>query len=426
MKLLSVLLTMLLLSAVFLNGGEAWPASPPSQGATSGITQTLQEADSAFSHSNFTLATEILRRLLTQAPSSSELWMKYNRAVLAKAGNDYLQSVPKDRYRIESLCLMADLERGSNDYFLLDVRQPEEFAQGHLAGAVNIPLRQVLDHLNQLPKPQSGKILLIICRSQHRANHVLVILRELGYTNAFTLRGGYTAYRSLSRFSSKSRKTDGSCSRKAHREPDTGKDGNTAAMPGKIVSQLSEAERSFAVNDFDQAVHRLQQALIQAPQYNELWRKYDQAILARAGKEYLQHLPEDRYRISAAVFGKKYLKGPGLGGFFLLDVRDRNEFVVSHIAGSINVPFRRLLSKIAILPQTDSGKTLLIICRSQYRAIHTLVILRELGYSNTYTLQGGYKAYRTWLKSLEPVPKQNDKGKHPVVPDNGQEEDFGC
>ncbi len=426
MKPMSALLAMFLLSVVSLNGGEAWPVSPPSQGATSGITLTQQDADSAFNHSDFTLATEILHRLVTEAPSSSELWNRYNRAVFAKAGNDYLQSVPKDRYRIESHCLMSDLERESNEYFLLDVRQPEEFAQGHLAGAVNIPLRQVLDHLNQLPKPKSGKTLLIICRSQHRANHALVILRELGYTNAFTLRGGYTAYRSLSKSSSKSKKNDDSCSRKADSEPGRVKDNNTERLSVKSIALLSAAERSFAVNDFNQAVHQLQQALIQTPQYKELWRKYNQAILARAGKEYLQRLPEGRYQISATVFGEKYQKGPGLGGYFLLDVRERNEFAVGHIAGSINVPFRKLLNNIAILPQADSGKTLLIICRSQHRAIHALVILRELGYSNAYTLQGGYEAYSNWLKNSAPLHNEKDKGKQPAVPDNSQEEDFGC
>jgi len=426
MKSLSALLAMLLISAVFLNGGEAWPVSSPSQVPANETAWTSHDADSAFRHSDYALAIKILRRLLAQTPTSSKLWNRYNRTVLARSGNDYLQTVPEDRYRVKSRCLMDDLQKGRNDFFFLDVRQPEEFAQGHLTGAVNIPLRQVLDHLNQLPKPQSGKILLILCRSQHRANHVLVILRELGYTNAFTLQDGYTAYLSLLKTSLKNRKADDSCSREYDPVIGTGKDGTSASLPAKIAAMLIEAKRSLAGNSFNQAVRLLQQALIQAPDYEDVWKRYDLAVLAQAGNEYLHNLPEDRYRITVAVFGEKYQKGPGLGGYFLVDVRDPEEFIAGHIAGSINIPFRNLLKNIALLPQADSGKTLLIICRSQHRAIHALVILRELGYSNASTLQGGYRAYQSWLKSSVPLQKEKDEGKPPAVPDNGQEEDFGC
>ena len=379
----------------------------------------MSRAEVAFDHSEYSQAKEILRGLLTSSPKAASLWTRYNRAVLAKTGNDYLITIPKNRYRINIPRLAYDLKKGPKKYFLLDVRQPKEFAAGHLAGAINIPFRQVLNHLDRLPKPPTGKILLIICRSQHRANHVLVVLRELGYTNAYTLRNGYAAYLAWLKKSPNGMAQSRPCPIKIDRQTNKEKNKAVVVMPAEIAKIMSEADKSFAGNHFRRASILLKQALIKAPEYEELWIKYDRAVLAQAGNEYLTGVPKDRYRLSVNKFGTDYSKGPGLGNYFLLDVRDSDEFVKSHIAGSINVPFRTVLQNIDLLPKPDSGKILLIICRSQHRANHDLVVLRELGYTNAYTLQGGYHAYQIWLNKLFPGQNKGDQG-------NEVEEDFGC
>ena len=413
-----------------MQGGAAWSASPPPPGQEDKTVLAIGEADLAYSHSDYPKAIEILRRSLSASPSSSEIWNRYNRVLLAKAGNDYLSTMPKNRYRIESHCLANDLQKGSTDSILLDIRQPEEFAKGHLPDAINIPLRQVLNHLDKLPKPETGKTLLIICRSQHRANHLLVILRELGYTNALTLRDGYDGYLSWLKSSQSSKTPSGSCPDRVDAPGSKGENALPVAPSKEIAKIMSEADSSYASNDFHQASTLLQQALIQFPEHEEIWTKYNRAVLAEAGNAYLQGMPENRYRVESAVFGADYSKGPGLGNYFLLDVRDPDEFVVSHIAGSINIPFRTVLQHIDLLPGPNSGKILLIICRSQHRAIHDLVVLRELGYTNAYTLQGGYDAYQTWLKNSAPGQKENEEGhgaKPPVhTPNTDKPEDFGC
>ncbi len=430
MKHLASLLTMLLLFVLSLQVGEGWSAPPTSPGQENKIAQAIGSADLAFSHSDYPKAIKILRRSLSAASSSSEVWNRYNRALLAKAGNDYLSTMPKNRYRIESHCLANDLRKGSTDYFLLDIRQPEEFAKGHLSAAINIPLRQVLNHLDRLPKPETGKTLIIICRSQHRANHVLVILRELGYTNALTLRDGYDGYLSWLKSTQSSKTPSGACPERVDGPGSKGENALPVAPSKKIAGIMSEADSVYASNHFHQAGTLLRQALSKFPEYEEIWTKYNRAVLAETGNEYLQGMPENRYRVKVAAFGADYSKGPGLGNYFLLDVRDPDEFVVSHIAGSINIPFRTVLQHIAILPKPDSGKILLIICRSQHRAIHDLVVLRELGYTNAYTLQGGYDAYRTWLKNTSPKQKENEErhgAKLPVpAPNTDTPEDFGC
>lgn len=64
--------------------------------------------------------------------------------------------------------------------FLVDVRTPEEFAQGSVKGAVNIPLDQIQ---NQLPKFKSKKNIVVFCRTGNRSTQAKAILEQNGFNN---------------------------------------------------------------------------------------------------------------------------------------------------------------------------------------------------------------------------------------------------
>lgn len=60
---------------------------------------------------------------------------------------------------------------------LLDVRTPEEFAAGHLDGAVNIPVQELDRRLSEVPP---GKV-VVYCRSGARSARAAVMLRSAGH-----------------------------------------------------------------------------------------------------------------------------------------------------------------------------------------------------------------------------------------------------
>jgi rhodanese-related sulfurtransferase len=76
-------------------------------------------------------------------------------------------------------------------FFLLDVRQPEEFAQGHIQGAVLMPLGSLPNSYKQIPK---GVTLVVYCRSGHRSAQAVSFLLAQGYDKAVSLSGGFTAW----------------------------------------------------------------------------------------------------------------------------------------------------------------------------------------------------------------------------------------
>jgi rhodanese-related sulfurtransferase len=80
---------------------------------------------------------------------------------------------------------------GRSDLHLLDVREPDEWQAGHIAGSQHIPLAQLRGRLGEIPK---DKPILAVCRHGNRSEAATRGLRTLGYT-VENLEGGVTAWK---------------------------------------------------------------------------------------------------------------------------------------------------------------------------------------------------------------------------------------
>jgi rhodanese-related sulfurtransferase len=81
--------------------------------------------------------------------------------------------------------------RGRSDVVMLDVRTPEEYAQGHIPGVVPIPLNQVPNRLAEIPK---DKTVVVTCHSGNRSSQAAQLLRQRGYDNVHNMLGGIVAW----------------------------------------------------------------------------------------------------------------------------------------------------------------------------------------------------------------------------------------
>lgn len=77
------------------------------------------------------------------------------------------------------------VEKGA---FIVDVREEDEFAEGHIVNAVNIPLSQLRDRMDEIPKDQP---VYLHCRSSQRSYNALLALQGNGYENVFNISGSY-------------------------------------------------------------------------------------------------------------------------------------------------------------------------------------------------------------------------------------------
>jgi rhodanese-related sulfurtransferase len=77
--------------------------------------------------------------------------------------------------------------------FLLDVRDQEEWDSFHAPDTTLIPLDQLPDRVNELPKDQE---IVVICRSGNRSQEGRDILLKAGFTNVSSMAGGLNEWRS--------------------------------------------------------------------------------------------------------------------------------------------------------------------------------------------------------------------------------------
>ena len=80
------------------------------------------------------------------------------------------------------------------DAFLLDVREPDEFAKGHILGAKNIPLGQLESRVAELDK-HKAKPVIVHCETGNRSSAGMATLRAKGFERAVNLAGGYAAWK---------------------------------------------------------------------------------------------------------------------------------------------------------------------------------------------------------------------------------------
>lgn len=70
----------------------------------------------------------------------------------------------------------------AEDYVLLDVREEDEFASGHLEGAVLIPYGSIAERA-EAELPDKQQTILVYCRSGRRSAIAAESLAKLGYTD---------------------------------------------------------------------------------------------------------------------------------------------------------------------------------------------------------------------------------------------------
>ena len=85
-------------------------------------------------------------------------------------------------------------EKSTNEYCLLDVRQPGEYEQGHIPGALLIPLAELQSNLN---KVKSDRMIIVYCRSGNRSRSAVGILNGAGLEDVYNMEGGILAYNGL-------------------------------------------------------------------------------------------------------------------------------------------------------------------------------------------------------------------------------------
>ena len=119
----------------------------------------------------------------------SQIWMLGQQAIAAPTlaldrspglevtVDSFLQNIPRGFYGVRDVAkIQAKVAEGKT--LFIDVREPSEYLGGHIPGAINIPLRELAQHLDQVPHDQP---VMLYCSTGYRTGIGVMALRLLGY-----------------------------------------------------------------------------------------------------------------------------------------------------------------------------------------------------------------------------------------------------
>ena len=99
--------------------------------------------------------------------------------ILGSCGTGYKQ-ISQD----EAMQIMEE----ESGFLIVDVRRPDEFAEGHIEGAINVPNEGIAEEMPE-ELPDKDQLLLIYCRTGRRSKEASEKLAKIGYKNVYEFGG---------------------------------------------------------------------------------------------------------------------------------------------------------------------------------------------------------------------------------------------
>lgn len=118
--------------------------------------------------------------------ASCVLFGAYAQGVDAKAGSS--QSLKFAEMSGKTLDKIMSDKKEKENYFVIDVREPNEYAAGHVRYAINISVNEIEKRINEI-SDLKDKNVVVICQTGNRSGHAAKILKMNGFTSVFNAKG---------------------------------------------------------------------------------------------------------------------------------------------------------------------------------------------------------------------------------------------
>lgn len=137
----------------------------------------------------FVIIVGLVLALAVAIPAVSQDWI--DRPMMT-ATEKFLTTLPADFFLIDPAAAQKLMETAKP--LVIDVREKPEFDVERIAGAVNIPLRDLPKALDKLPDSKGAPI-VVYCTIGHRGAIAMTTLRLWGYSNVRSIRNGLNGWK---------------------------------------------------------------------------------------------------------------------------------------------------------------------------------------------------------------------------------------
>lgn len=262
--------------------------------------------------------------------------------VVEEAALAYFANFPEDRHVIQPADLFAKIDAGE-EMFIIDIRTPEDYAKGHIKGAVNLPFgnESIAQNLEIIPDDVP---VYVYCYTGQTASQTIAVLNVAGKP-AYNVQSGFVRGISV--------------------EPNYENYIDTEAVALPTDAYAVDPDLKAAVAEYYATVKSYAGTPTEA-----------QNIKVETVKEIIDS-ESDEYQIVSVRKAEDYAKG--------------------HVKGAINIPFGAgMQDALAELPK---DKKIIVYCYTGQTASQTTGILRLLGYE-AYNMQfgmGDVESGKGWL-----------------------------
>src|SRR5438034_8641765 len=113
---------------------------------------------------------------------------------MAKTFQDIMADARKEIPEVTAQQVSDLLKNNGKSPVILDVREKDEYREGHLDGAISLP-RGFLDMRVEEVVPDKSTPIIAYCAGGARSMLAAKLLKEMGYTDVVSMGGGYTAWK---------------------------------------------------------------------------------------------------------------------------------------------------------------------------------------------------------------------------------------
>ena len=321
-------------------------------------------------------------------------------ANLAKSITKVIAPLPAGVTRIAAAELQQLVKKGGDSFLLIDSRPPGRYGQGHLPGAVSVPLNELEkeDGAKLLPTDMA-KTLIFYCGglSCILSSKSATIAVKLGFKDVRMFPEGEPGWKKLDypTESGLSFVMNGNLVLVDLRNPEKAAAGyipRAVNIPAKI---LRDAEKQFPESHGAAIVFYSDndQESVEALEWTREWEYKNATIFPGGAKAWLAvgkqlitgtvptKISYVRKLAEGEVSINDFNEATKSASHLVIDARTTDEFAKGHLAGAVNIPAEEMAGRAAEIP---AGKPVLIHCSTGIRAELAFDVLKEKGIKVRY------------------------------------------